>query len=40
MQEKLNLNNEDEANFYRELEKQIEENDLRVGKTRRSSRRT
>ena len=39
MQSKLDLDDEDEANFYRALEKRIEENDLKLGKTRRSNKR-
>ena len=38
MQEMLDINNEDEAKFYRQLQLQIEENDEKLGRKTRESR--
>ena len=39
MQSKLDINVEDEAEFFRQLQLQIEENDKRLGKKTREQRR-
>ena len=38
MQSKLDVNEEDEAEFYRQLQLQIEENNKRLGKKTREQR--
>ena len=38
MQSKLDINEEDEAEFYRQLQLQMEENDRRIGKKTRDQR--
>ena len=38
MQSKLDINKEDEAEFYRQLQLQVEENDRRLGKKTREQR--
>ena len=38
MQSKLDINKKDEAEFYRQLQLQIEENDRRLGKKTRDQR--
>ena len=38
MQSKLDLNDEDEAEFHRQLQLQIEDNDRRLGKKTREQR--
>ena len=39
MQKKLDINNEDEAEFFRQLQLQIEENDQMLGRKTREPRR-
>ena len=39
MQSKLDISDEDEAEFFRQLQLQIEENDKRLGKKTREQRR-